>query len=571
MGGVLCFMKKVFFSFLVPLIILIAPKSIEAQELLKPTQMTVEKNVEIRKGALSTYPLVKMLIKGQQVTVIDEFTNSLGEKWYRVDLGNILGWGKADYFSSYTTTTDLTGKLAITAENLVNVRRGASTAYEITEKLSKYQIVKVIDKFINNEGELWYRVEVNGKIGWVLGVYLLEAMDTSFPDQPVFKIVQVQSVDVRKGAATSYSVVASLKKNQQVKVIDIFKNSKGEIWYRIDLGVLKGWVPESTFIAVPQKTVQRDNAIIRRGASTDYQIVAYLKVNQKVCIIDKFINKNGETWYRIDSGNVIGWTPGSTFEPLYQKTVQINNAPVRRGASADYAIVANLAFNQKVNIIDEYINKKGEKWYRLNLGNIIGWTPSSTFETLYQKTVQKSNAPVRRGASADYAIVANLAFNQKVNIIDEYINKKGEKWYRVDLGNIIGWTHESTFSANIKTVQVSSAYVRRGASYDYETITKVTKNQNVNIIDSFINKNEDLWYRVAFENFIGWVPNSIFEPVTQKTVQINKAVVRRGASAQYEIVASVVFNQKVDVIDEFINSKGETWYRVDLGNICILQ
>src|SRR5690606_29205973 len=121
-------MKKVFFSFLVPLIILIAPKSIEAQELLKPTQMTVEKNVEIRKGALSTYPLVKMLIKGQQVTVIDEFTNSLGEKWYRVDLGNILGWGKADYFSSYTT--DLTGKLAITAENLVNVRRGASTAYE---------------------------------------------------------------------------------------------------------------------------------------------------------------------------------------------------------------------------------------------------------------------------------------------------------------------------------------------------------------------------------------------------------------------------------------------------------
>lgn len=36
-------------------------------------------------------------------------------------------------------------------------------------------------------------------------------------------------------------------KGQKVRIIDTFKNSMGETWYRVDLGAVQGWVIETAF------------------------------------------------------------------------------------------------------------------------------------------------------------------------------------------------------------------------------------------------------------------------------------------------------------------------------------
>ena len=562
-------MKKIIAFFFSALFVFIPYGTVNANEIQAPTQMTVEQKVEIRKGASSKYPVVKTLFKHQQVTIIEEFKNSLGEKWYRVDLGKIIGWGKAEHFSF--KTINLVNKLARVTESDVDVRKGATANYQSIGKLKRNQIVKVIDKFENNSGQLWYRIEFGNLKGWVFGAYLIDAESTS-PIPPFQETVQVQSVLVRKGAMNSYPSVSTLKKNQQVKIIDVFQNSEGEEWFRVDLGFLKGWVPSSAFVPVQQKTVQVYNAVVRKGASTSYAIVTTLKINQKVEIIDEFTHNNGDKWYRINLGNVKGWVHKSVFEiPKNVKTVLANIEYVRKGASPSYAIVSEVVKNQNVHVIDTFTHKNGDIWYRIDLGTIKGWVPSSAFVPVQQKTVQVYNAVVRKGASTSYAIVTTLKINQKVEIIDEFTHNNGDKWYRINLGNVKGWVHKSVFEIpeNVKTVLANTAHVRRGASTTYASIAKVIKNQKVHVIDSFVHENGEKWYRIDLGTVKGWVPETIFQPqpAFQKGTVIiatKNAVLRSGASTAYKILEkNIPYNTKAQAIDEFINpSTGQRWIRI---------
>jgi N-acetylmuramoyl-L-alanine amidase len=100
-----------------------------------PIKIKVEKTVNIRKGATTSYSIVKTLKSGQQVTVIDEFTNSSGQKWYRVDLGNVKGWAISTFFSNNVETSN--NQDGTINGSKVNVRKGASTSYKTVDTLSK--------------------------------------------------------------------------------------------------------------------------------------------------------------------------------------------------------------------------------------------------------------------------------------------------------------------------------------------------------------------------------------------------------------------------------------------------
>src|SRR5690606_27647388 len=127
------------------------------------------------------------------------------------------------------------------------------------------------------------------------------------------KTVLVSKANVHRGAATSYSVVATLKENQKVSIIDTFTHKNGDIWYRVDLGNILGWVHRSAFENHFPSTliVATKNAVLRSGASTSYQVVEKLPANSKATAIDEFYNSStGQRWIRIvtQKGNT-GWTP----------------------------------------------------------------------------------------------------------------------------------------------------------------------------------------------------------------------------------------------------------------------
>src|SRR5690606_1797566 len=49
-----------------------------------PFNVFAEKKVEIRRGATNSYQSIATITNGIEVKVIDEFTNTFGEKWYRI-------------------------------------------------------------------------------------------------------------------------------------------------------------------------------------------------------------------------------------------------------------------------------------------------------------------------------------------------------------------------------------------------------------------------------------------------------------------------------------------------------
>ena len=368
---------------------LLFPAFANAEGLSFPVKMTVEKKVDIRKGATDSYSIVQSLNPGQQVNIIDEFTNSTGEKWYRVDLGSVKGWGLSTQFSNQGVSFH--SGYATTIASNVQMRKGATTAYAVVETLQKGIQVKIIDNFKNSLGEVWYRIEKGNKTGWILStnVEVNSAVDASTTEQKTI----MSASTIRKGATSSYAVVGSVRPNQKVAILDTFTNSMKETWYRIKSGTLTGWVISTAFepansdsSVTPEQPAEPDqdnseqqnpepdqqapspvnqtlyvntaNGEIRSGASTNYKIVENLPLNTLVTVVDTYINASKETWFRVQSpSGKLGWIPETKLSESKQQTINsvyaLKNAVIRRGASPNYAITLTLKGNEKLQVLSQ--------------------------------------------------------------------------------------------------------------------------------------------------------------------------------------------------------------------------
>ncbi|MEH7124282.1 MULTISPECIES: SH3 domain-containing protein [unclassified Bacillus (in: firmicutes)] len=452
------------------------PAIVQAENLNTPANMFVDQNVEIRKGATTAYPLITSLPIGKSVTVIDEFINSAGETWYRVDLGSKQGWGLASSFTENSTNQSplQTGKEATITEDQVNVRKGATTSYEVVTKLSKGTKVKVIDTFKNSKGELWYRIEVGSIKGWVIQSYLTPVTDSK-PAPPAIESKTVQSkAAVRKGATGSYSIVTYVYKNQKITIMDTFKNAAGETWYRADLGTIKGWIHEDAFkpaanLPSPPDTetnplpevgsyvYSSQNGIdVRKGATDSYASVGKLSVNQKVKVIDHFTNANGATWLRVEvSPTLLGWVPANTISATESLNidlyVSVAVANLRSGPSTNDSVIDQATMGTLLTAIDKAYDTSGELWYKaLNSSNQTVWvhaTVVSTKPTLSKGAiliVGASNISLHSGASTQYKVKEVLKKNSTITFVGDFTNSLGQYWLQVksSSGNT-GWIQDT--------------------------------------------------------------------------------------------------------------------------------
>ena len=138
---------------------------------LVPAATIIEKVIQVdksqvRKGASDSYAVVAVVNSGQKVKVIDSFTNSLGEKWSRLDLGNnLFGWVKDSAFIKPASTVPsglpAIGKTVYSKADNVIVRRGASLSYTGVASLALNQASKVVAHFTGSDGVSWVRLELS--------------------------------------------------------------------------------------------------------------------------------------------------------------------------------------------------------------------------------------------------------------------------------------------------------------------------------------------------------------------------------------------------------------------------
>lgn len=434
-------------------------------------------------------------------------------------------------------------------EQKVEIRKGATNEYPLVTYLNQGQTVTILDEFTNSQGEVWYNVDLGIKKGWGLAENFEKINMTSTIQKGSYGVVSANNLNVRKGATDSYAVTAKLSQGQKVKVIDTFTNITGELWYRIEIGNVRGWVlanylspTEAESVKPPAPTlttnvVKVDKAAVRKGATNSYAVVANLSKNQKVTIIDTFKNANGEEWVRVDLGSVKGWVFATAFQesdtqpPVPEPTPptpsadlpeigtyvfsQQNGTAVRKGATVSYAVATSLSQNQKVKVIDHFVHKNGEGWLRVQVtSSLAGWLPANSVSTneslnltLY---ISVDVANLRSGPSTNDTVVGQAKKGTTLVAQKSETGGDGKQWYQVlTTNNEIAWVSETvvskTQSAGNYVYAKIGAVVRKGATINYKVAATLKENEPLLVVGSFNN-----WLNVETTSGIrGWVDQSL--------------------------------------------------------------
>ncbi|PFR90298.1 hypothetical protein COK39_24775 [Priestia megaterium] len=119
----------------------------------------------------------------------------------------------------------------VTASKL-NVRSGAGTTYGIIGSVVKGQTLSVVSK-----SGSWYKINYNGRTGYVSSDYVQTSGTTTPPAESTTYTVTASTLNVRSGAGTSYASIGSVTKGQKLSVV-----SKSGNWYKINYNGRTGYV-----------------------------------------------------------------------------------------------------------------------------------------------------------------------------------------------------------------------------------------------------------------------------------------------------------------------------------------
>ena len=402
------------------------------------------------------------------------------------------------------------GKVVNVTTNL-RVRADAGTNYKVIGYLNSGQEVTV-----KAEKNNWYRIEFNGKEGYVSKEYveIIRSSNTSTSTSNIKgQVINIStSLNIRQAASTSSAILGTLKNSETFDII-----SKSGNWYNIKSGNITGFIAAEyvkelsgvanntttepstgATIASTGKVINiSSNLRVRSQASSSSTIIGYLLNNQTVSIK----GENGD-WYRIDFKGADGYvakeyiqkatatntntTPstGNTNSNTVQTKIkgQVINITstlnIRQSASTSSAILGTLTNGSTFDIIS-----KNGSWYNIKAGNITGYIHSDYVKEVKENTNANNNdnnstgntqgstnsvsskgkvinitssLNIRQSASTSSAILSTLTNGSTFDIIS-----KTGTWYNIKVGNVQGYIHSDYVQviANISTENNESSTV----------------------------------------------------------------------------------------------------------------
>ena len=223
----------------------------------------------------------------------------------------------------------------------------------------------------------------------------LPLMNVSHVDAATdMRTVTASSLNFRSGPSTSYSIIGSLQKGQQVEYI-----SESGSWAKVKYNGVTGYVhgdyltkSTSTGISTSQGTTQYVNSTsglnVRSGAGTTYSKLGTLEYKEKVTVLSTSngwakINYNGQTGY-VSSSYLQTTVPGGTTSENNNSstttTVKYVNATsglnVRSGAGTSYSKIGSLDYKEKVTVLST-----SNGWAKINYKGQAGYVSSSYLQS----------------------------------------------------------------------------------------------------------------------------------------------------------------------------------------------
>lgn len=288
------------------------------------------------------------------------------------------------------------GATAVVNAGPLNLRTGAGTGYGVVEVLSEGAYVEVLDGPYSANGYKWWEVYVDasGNTGFVAGVFLTVVSSGPFSIGDTVYVTS-DSLNVRSGPGTGYSVIDVITYGTNGLIIDGPVTANGYVWYEIEYvgGSYAGWVA-SDFLGLVTTggfaigdivMVTSDTLNVRSGAGTGYSVIDTLTYGNQGEILDGPYYANGYTWYQISYsfGGYTGWVAGeylayvSSGGGIYiGATVYVTSdlLNIRSGAGTGYAIESTLSYGTELYVFDGPAYANGYTWWQVEYsGGYVGW------------------------------------------------------------------------------------------------------------------------------------------------------------------------------------------------------
>lgn len=260
--------------------------------------------------------VLQVLSTGTIVAVISGPTSANGYDWWYVTANAVNGYVAGQFL---TAAGFVVGDFVAVNSNNVNVRSGAGTSYAVIDQLNLGQTGEVIGGPTSANGYVWYQIEYSiSSTGWVAGTFLSLSVNPPSGSFGVnsWIIVDDPPVNMRSGAGTGYSVIATLVNNQGVQVTGTPTTANGYVWYPIStLNGTNGYAAGDFFSGgfyLNDYAIVADGPLnLRATASSSGTILATMPDNAQI-----FINNvtpvfaNGITWFNVTYNGTTGWAAG---------------------------------------------------------------------------------------------------------------------------------------------------------------------------------------------------------------------------------------------------------------------
>ncbi|ULT54389.1 SH3 domain-containing protein [Neobacillus drentensis] len=486
--------------------------------------------LNLRSGASSSASVVVALSKGTAVTVYSESGG-----WAKVKANGKDGYVSASFLSATNPSSSTTAAAAPTTTKYVNVsggslnlRSGASSSASVVATLSKGTAVTVY-----SESGGWAKVKANGKDGYVSASFLSAANPSSSTTpaaaQTTTKYVNVSSgsLNLRSGASSSASVVATLSKGTAVTVY-----SEANGWAKVKANGKDGYVSASflsaanpssstTPAAAPTTTkyvnVSSGSLNLRSGASSSASVVATLSKGTAVTVYSEAngwakVKANGKDGY-VSASFLSAANPSSTTTPVAAQTttkyvnISSGSLNMRNGASTSASITVKLAKGIAVQVLSE-----AGGWSKITVYGKTGYVNSSFLSPTDPKVTVNNSTPtanpsvakyvnitsgsslnVRKSASTSSAILTKLTHGTEVMVYSESngwaeILVNGQKGYvsaqfltasKPTTGTTSG--AEQTTKKYVNVSVGSSLNMRKSASSDASILLKLSRGVEVTV------------------------------------------------------------------------------------------
>ncbi|QGQ48171.1 SH3 domain-containing protein [Metabacillus sediminilitoris] len=320
-------------------------------------QAVADKNgVEVLNGYMPHNRQVGTLNLNVHVRVID-----LKNGYYRVVAENTRGWVHKDDLQLMPSGV----YYGVTTNSTTEVKNGYSDSNKTIATLDQNEPLTVLE---TKSG--YHRVIAPYTRGWIKTTSV-NIQNTAVPYEKQTGASIAGNVSVLNGYMPHNHKVGTLQAGQEVEIIDL-KNG----YYRVVASNTRGWVSyrsiklttESTPPPTeePEKPIediqQKDGVItsstlnVRTGPSTSYASIGSISFNTDVKILDE-----QDGWYKIQSGDMTGWSSGSYINVIPQTEDTYQYINLRKPSNVTAAQINNYITNyENVNNKNSVFSGKGQ-------------------------------------------------------------------------------------------------------------------------------------------------------------------------------------------------------------------